>query len=132
MNVSDLVTDALRIAGLIAETESASAEAGADAVTRLNDMMAEWAGLGIDLGWNPKATSAETADIPAEHVDAIKASLALRLSASYGSTPDVTVAGRAVDGYNRLLRQALLGQIEPTRTGLTGTGNRVRWDISRG
>lgn len=132
MNVSDLINDTLRRASIINEAETASAEQGADALTRLNEMMAEWAGVGIDMGWNPKATTAETADINLEYVSAIKANLGARLCGAYGIAIDPGLAFEADTGYNRLMRQAVLGLIRPVRVAIHGEVDSAFWDITLG
>lgn len=116
MNVIDLVTDSLRRATIIGQTATPSAEQGADAVTKLNDVMASLAGDGIDLGWNPKATTAETFVFPAEHVDTIKALLVLAVCGGYGADPPLRDVAIADAGYKRLLRQAIYANARETRT----------------
>ena len=116
MIVLELITGALRRAGIIGEAESPSAEEGADAVTRLNDMMAAMAEDGIDLGWNPKATTAETVVLPLGHVGTLKAMLAVMLADEYGTEVSPSTAAEASDGYKRLLRQALQMQMTTRRS----------------
>jgi hypothetical protein len=107
MLVLELVTGSLRRAGIIGESEDPSAEEGADAVTRLNDMIAGMAEDGIDLGWNPKATTADTVVLPLGHVGTIKAMLAVLLADEYGTEVSQVTAMESRDGYARLMRQAL-------------------------
>ena len=116
MNVIDLVTDALRRATIIGQTASPSAEQGADAVTKLNDVMASLAGDGIDLGYNPKATTAETMVLPLEHVLTIKSLLVMAVCGGYGVDPPASDVSIAQAGYQRLLRQAIYANARETRT----------------
>lgn len=113
--VLDLVTGALRRAGIIAESEDPSAEEGQDAVTRLNEIMASMQADGIDFGWNPKATTADTYVLPLEHVGPVKAILAVQLADEYGTEVSSSTGMEASDGYKRMLRQALQGQLQPVR-----------------
>ncbi len=115
MLVLDLVTGSLRQIGIIGETDDPSAEQGADAVTHLNDMVASWEEDGIDLGWNPKASTASAAVIPKGYVATVKAALAVYLAGEYGvEVPQIT-ALTAKDGYDRLLARAVSDQMYTTR-----------------
>ncbi len=115
MLVLAIVTDALRQIGVIGETQDPSADQGQDAVTRLNDMMATMAEDDIDLGWNPKSTTADTVVLPLGHVETIKALLAVNLAGSYGVEPPLAVTAAARTGYNRLARQALQNVMQRMR-----------------
>jgi hypothetical protein len=111
MLVLDLATDTLRQLGVISEIETPSAEQGQDAVTKLNDLMASLAEDGIDLGYNPKATTADSIVLPAGHVATIKAMLGVALAESYGLPPPPVMSAFAEGGYKRLLRNALHEQM---------------------
>jgi hypothetical protein len=118
MLVLELATYALRQIGIIGETHDASAEQGQDAVTRLNDMMASLLEDDIDLGWNPKSTTADTVVLPLGEVDTIKSLLAVKLAGSYGvDAPPATVLA-ADSGYKRLLRKGLQQVMKPTRSAI--------------
>jgi hypothetical protein len=107
MLVLELVTGSLRRAGIIGEAETPSAEEGADAVLRLNDMMAAMAEDGIDFGWNPKSTTADTAVLPLGHIESVKDMLVVKLADEYGTEVSALTARSAADGYQRMLRQAI-------------------------
>ena len=115
MLVLELVTGALRQIGIIGETQDASAEQGQDAVTRLNDMMASLAEDDVDLGWNPKATTADTVVLPLGEVETVRALLAVRLAGSYGVEVPPVTAMVADSGYKRLLRKGLQLVMRETR-----------------
>lgn len=109
MLVLELATDALRLCGVIGETQTPSAEQGQSAVTRLNDLMFQWEEKGVDLGWNTKATTADTVVLPLGHVKGIKAQLAELLASDYGvldSLPQIVLRD-AEDSRTMLQRQAL-------------------------
>lgn len=133
MLVLSLVTDSLRRAGIIAESESPSAEEGQDAVTRLNDLMFLKAEQGIDLGWNRKATTADTLVLPDGILGGIKAELTEILSVEYGTQLDPLVVEEARESRNRLLRGALQRQFGQPTLGLpTGEGAGGIFNISTG
>lgn len=116
MTLIDLVTDALRQITVIGQTATPSAEQGQDAVTKYNDLMASLEEDGIDLGHFPKATTADTVELPAGHVPVIKALLAARLCDGYGLPVPPNVAAIADSGYRRLLAQAIYQNARETRT----------------
>lgn len=134
MNVIDIVTDALRRATIIGQTATPSAEQGQDAVTKLNDVMASLAGDGINLGYNPKATTGEAVVFPLEHVDTIKALLVLAVCGGYGTEPPPREVGIANAGYQRLLRQAIYLNARETRTDNAprGDAQHSTYNIERG
>jgi hypothetical protein len=133
MLVSDLVTDALRKLTVIGQTATPSAEQGQDAVTKLNDVMASLAEDGIDFGYNPKATTAESIELPAGHALTIKAMLILSLAGGYGIEPPAFEVGIAGAGYNRMLARAVYKDARETR-GNAPLGERqlYGYDITRG
>lgn len=116
MIVLDIVTGSLRQIGIIGETKTPSAEQGADAVTRLNDLMASMEEDEIYLGWNPKSTTADTVVLPLGHVETIKALLAVILAGSYGVEPPAITVVNANQGYKRLLRGAIQDAMTEAQT----------------
>lgn len=126
MLVLDLVTGSLRSIGVIGETQTPSAEQGQSAVTALNDLMASYEEDQIELGWNPKATTADTVELPLGHVEAIKSLLAMKLAGDYGVDPPVSVADAASRGYKRLLRMAIQMAMQTTRLNNVPRGDAQR------
>lgn len=127
MLVLDLATDVLRDLGIISEIATPSAEQGQQFVTKLNGVMASLEVDGINFGYNPKATTAESIALPDGHVDTIKALVGIQLLDSYG-VPDVppAIGLRASTGYARMLREAVKGQMIETG------GNAPRGDSQAG
>lgn len=123
MLVLDIVTGSLRAIGIIGETQDPSAEQGASAVTALNDLMASLEEDEIDLGWNPKDTTGDTAALPLGHVETIKALLAVKLASDYGVDVPAVVALNASSGYKRLLRQGIQAAMQKTRLTNLPRGN---------
>jgi hypothetical protein len=116
MVVLDLVTDALRQITVIGQTATPSAEQGQDAVKKLNDLMASLAEDGIDFGYNPKSTTADTIELPLGHVQSIQALLGVALCDGYGIPVPLVVGTVATSGYSRMLRQAIYNEALETRT----------------
>jgi hypothetical protein len=134
MTVLDFITDAYFIAGIISEVESPSAQQGQKAVARLNDLMASLAEDGIDLGYNPKASVADTLDLPLGAIEGLKALLAVKLCSANG----VPIPGSALEDADRcrdrLLGQAVSMQIERAQSATLpcGENQRYGWDIITG
>lgn len=127
MTFISFITDAYFIAGLISEVESPSAEQGAKAVTCMNDMMADMAESGIDLGWVPVGSTSATISLPLGHVQGLKALLAVRLCSRYGVQAPAQAVADADKGYRRLLGQAVSQQIERAQSDTLPAGNAQRF-----
>lgn len=46
-----IIADALRLLGVLTETQTLSAEQGADGLVTLNDLLEEWSEHGIEVGY---------------------------------------------------------------------------------
>lgn len=116
MTLIDIVTDALRDATVIGQTATPSAEQGQGAVTKYNRLMSSLEEDGVKLGHFPKATTADTVELPDGHIDTITAMLGVKLCDGYGLPVPPVVAATASAGYRRLLTQSLLMNARETRT----------------
>lgn len=106
----DIITRALLKIGVINESETPSAEQGADALTELNQLMEEWDEAGIALGWCEQTDTSATAPLPPYAERGVTLRLALALAPSYGGAASVTPAliGDAEDSLKKLQRKVLL------------------------
>lgn len=135
MIVLEIVTDSLRRIGVIGQTKTPSAEQGANAVTRLNNLMALLATNGVDLGYNPKASTADTIVLPLGVIHGITAQLSESLAEDYGVTPiPAAVVRDAEESRNMLVRNALIDSFGNTNlSGLPrGQGTGGVYDITTG
>lgn len=133
MLVIDFITDPLRQLGIISEIATPSAEQGADALTKLNDMMASLLEDGIDLGYNPKATTAETIALTPGDVMGARAMLGLAVCEGYGMQPLPIMAAMADGWYKRKLRQALYATMrEKVTDAPSGENDCYRYNILTG
>jgi hypothetical protein len=123
MLLSDLITDVLRQLVIISEIETPSAEQGQDAVTKLNDLMASLEADGIDLGYNPKATSGESIALPDGDKSGVKAMLGVRLAEGYGLAVPPVMAALADAWYKRSLTRALYATARESRLDNLPAGN---------
>ena len=107
-NVS-LITDALRLLGVISEVETPSAEQGSHALTRLNRMIEAWREVDIDVGWFEQSSTAASVPVPKWAERGIVSMLAQDLHAFY---PSSQLAPWVMDdqrnGFGTIRRKAML------------------------
>lgn len=128
MQIIDLLTDAYRLSGIIAENATPSAEQGQIGVTRLNDLMATLAEDGIDLGYAPASTTTDELFPPLGYVGGIKALLAVKLFTQYmGGDVPAAIAEEADRGYQRMLGRAVSMQIERAQSNTLPAGQNQRY-----
>jgi hypothetical protein len=119
MTTLQYVSDALKILGVIGETETPSAEQGADGVVALNDMMMFYLELGFDCGFNPQANTADSFTPPPGEREAIKYLLASRLVNQYPSNPmPQTAMMIAAEASDRWRRKGMLNQVQSIKPGM--------------
>lgn len=107
MTYGDVITRALRLLGVIMETETPSAEQGADGLSQLNAMMAYWEMDGIHIGYFSGDSTTETLTLDPRYRVPVEYSLAVLLAPQYERDPSPIVAQIASDGYGKLLREAV-------------------------
>ncbi len=79
MTLGDMITKALRIAGVIRENQSASAEQNRDAIDLFNGLMSQFDADGVDLGDYPVTVIGDVLDLEREHEEPVKVLFALAL-----------------------------------------------------
>lgn len=109
-----LVTDALRLLGVVAATDNASAEDAALALRVCNEMLDDWSSRNIDVGWFPQTTLADDAPVNDDAINAVKYSLALLLAPYFGLEPAPSIIASATRHYTRLLRISIIEQMTET------------------
>lgn len=80
----DMITDAFRIANVIDENETPSAEQGVAALRTLNQMVAQWIADGLGIPWHTIADLADDLPIDIKDERALKYALADELAGEYG------------------------------------------------
>lgn len=109
MTYNDIITRSMRLIGALLETETPSAEQGADALRQLNSMVAFWESDGVKIGYFPGAQPSDTLSLSPEYLLALEYNLAALLTASYERQVPPVVAMMATEAYSRLLRAAVYG-----------------------
>lgn len=130
-----VIDDALRLIGVIAETQTSSAEQGANALRKLNQLMETWAVDGIEVGYFAQTSTTATCPIPAWAERGVTARLAKALLADYPSaalSPDLLDDEQ--NGVATIRRAVFYQNREPldmSDMGL-GEGHRIFADITNG
>jgi hypothetical protein len=122
---AETIRDALKLIGVLNETESVSAEQGADGLIVLNDLMALWESVGIYLGHVPSDTPSDTMVYPQKYRLAIKSNLAVALCPHYDRTPTPILLAMAASSYNRMSCDAIYNQAKPTSLDTMSSQRRI-------
>ena len=109
----EIITAALRLLGVIAETDVASAEQAQTGLAVLNDMLEDWSGRTIDVGQWPQSDLTAEFPGPTTVEGVCKANLAIWLAPYYTAPLRPEVVALASAGYLRLIREAMLAQMQP-------------------
>lgn len=123
--VKDIVTDALE--DLVVQSDEAPIEASEakTAIRVLNQMMAMYASIGINLGYTEVDSLDDRITVPAGAMLGIVSNLATRLAPKYitGTVP-LTLLKASAEGYEALLRMAIsVGATVYPSTLPVGAGN---------
>lgn len=108
---ADVIGDSLRELNVISEIQTPSAEQYAHALRKLNQFMARWLEDGIDLGYFPQTSPSDVCPIPEYAEEGVIATLATKIASNYGATVSVELATSAVQGYDTILRRAMLSKL---------------------
>ena len=82
---SQVIEDALRLIGVIAEGQTATAEQGANALRKMNGLMEAWAVEEVEIGYFAQNSTTDTFPCPAWSERGVTARLAHALLADYPS-----------------------------------------------
>lgn len=103
----DIVTGALRFIGIVAETETPSAEQGGTGLAMLSAMLLTWQAEGIVANVVPQTDLADTFPLEQDRTLGAQACLAVLLAPMYGRDPPLFVARLADAQYTRFLGEGL-------------------------
>lgn len=113
MTYTDLIRDALAEIGVLDETEQPSPEQARTALRSLTQMLDDWEGRGIDVGFSSGADLLDETSIEDGAVRAVKLGLAVELCPSYEREPTPRLLDLAAGAFSRLLRTATVDQLKP-------------------
>lgn len=121
-----IIGDALRLIGIIAETETPSAEQGEVGLRKLNQMMEAWEEEGVRLGYFAQSSTTDTCPIPAWAEKAVTGMLAVDLVTAFPGAEIGPAQAKSIDdGYQAMLRKFTQPEHADMR-GLSGS----RYDIT--
>lgn len=109
--LSDLISDSLREIGVLDETESASAEQGADGLRKLNQLMELWEEAGIRLDYFPQTALSSVAPIPIYAEIGVTAALAILLAPTYSAKVSPELAAIATSSYETIVKKAVIDRL---------------------
>lgn len=114
----ELIRRALLAIGVINESETPSAEQGADALATLNEMLEMWEEEGVALGWAEQSDTGDDAPLPPYATRGVTLKLAIALAPDYGGAASITPAliKECDDAYGMILRKAALKNLKPNDT----------------
>ena len=123
-----LITDSLRLAGVIHEIETPSNEDAQDALRRLNDMMLAFKkNNGIKLGFYPQTSLAANIPVDDEYLETITLLLAKRLSQHWGAS----LSNDVMTEVNKSWRSLIAEFLAPPETDLRHVpGGHGSYDIT--
>lgn len=104
----EMLTDAGRAANIIDENQTPGPEQGVNWLRILNQMMGQWDGDGIRLGWTVVAAQDDV--LPLDFVDekAVKYNLAVELAGDVGMDPPAFVTATANTTYASIAKRHAL------------------------
>lgn len=131
-----LITDALRDINVISEAETPSADQGAKALRRLNQMMELWKEQSLDVGYFAQSSTADDCPIPDWTELAVTNALSIALAPGFGATVSaelVVMADSSINGVrNRIVAEGLdntdMSHL-PRGTGHYGQGYNITNDL---
>lgn len=130
---NEFIADALRMIGVLAEGETASADQGSDGLRAMNDMMAALLADDVDVGYAPQSDPTADNGINIEAREPLKYLLAARLSADYERPITPLIGVLASEGRARLLRDAVVRNLQSgAQTLPRGDSQGYWWDITTG
>jgi hypothetical protein len=117
MILHDLIDDALSLIGVLAETQSASAEQCDLAIRKLNLLLAQWELDGIDLQWTPvsDADLSEEMPLPSGSEIAVEYYLAFALAPNFRKQVSQELVSAGQSFYDSLVRRTVVDQIAAQR-----------------
>jgi hypothetical protein len=131
---NEVITPAMRLLGILMETESPSANQSATGLTALNNMMADLSGDGVDVGYAPQSDPNVDIGLNIEARQAVIAMLAIYIAPIYTRQPPPVVVAMATNGRNKILRDSIYQNRQPSTMTHVPLGSRWNryWNILTG
>jgi hypothetical protein len=132
MTNQDLITDALRLVGVLSSVMEANAEDSALAMTVIGEMVDEWNEDGVYVNWSGTATLTDDSTLSGQELSAVKHHLGIRLCPYFGREPPQTLIALAGSIYNRLQRNQMVRNLTEVRVPMPAaeSGGNAGFDIT--
>lgn len=132
MTNAELFESVLRKIGVLSESESASAEQSDDMLEVLNDLRGSLAADGIDLGIAPQTSATATLLLNEGVREDLKWLLCTRAAVEFEVPVTPAIEFFSGQAYARLLRNAVVAEMEPASLTHTPYRHFGSFDIERG
>ena len=109
----EIITDAYRDASIVPHHAAPTAEQGASALRRMNQMLAEWEQVDIEIGYFTQVDLDDEIPVPAHAERAITKKLALSLLSAIGMDAPPGLVAEADEAYRKLQVVAMNDKLEP-------------------
>jgi len=113
--VKAVIKSAFKLASIVAEGETLTAEQESDGVTQFNDMLHAWKNQAIPLE-HVTLTVNDAVPYPDDHIEPIKYNLAVKLAAEYDAPIDqlkIILAAQGLEGLRDYYSQPGLLSVDP-------------------
>ena len=107
MTNNDLIENALRLIGVIAEGMTATAEQSEIGLSVMNEIADDWSENGVSLNWSEQDSATADLTLSGAEKSAMQYELAVRLCPAFGREPPPSLMMLAGSAYRRILRSAL-------------------------
>lgn len=128
---TEIITDALQAAAIIADGQTASASELSDSLTALNRMMLTWTQDDMDIGYFPQDTGSDACPIPVWAEEAVQDNLTMRLCKIFRVPVSTEVAIRASEGASYIAKMCINNKLEGVDNDHMPQGySNGRWNIN--
>lgn len=109
-----IIEDALRDINVISEIDTASAEQGAYALRKLNQLMEVWKEQDVDFGWFAQDSTAATIPVPDWAELGVTAALSIAIAPKYGATVSQELIVIAKTAIGMIKRKSISEKLDNT------------------
>jgi len=112
-----IIDDALRDINVISEIETASAEQGAYALRKLNQLMEVWKEQDVNFGWFAQTATTDTIPVPDWAELGVTSALAITIASKYGATVSQETIIVAQSAIGMIKRKSISEKLDNTDMG---------------
>ena len=133
MTNNDLIEQALRLIGVLAEGMTATAEQSSIGLAVMNEIADDWSENGVSLNWSEQDDVTADLTLSGAEKSAMQYELAVRLCPAFGREASPSLMMLAGPAYHRILRSALNLANQPVTASMPAAeGTSTYYDITTG